>query len=330
MLNILNKIIVLFAGCFIAFSCSDPLDKSVVEPLEAKEIDRVVRKDKSFLATYSIVEEKWNYIHSAEDSARWSGITYNRLHNYLTTIDSPQLKSPLVTQLRERWEKMYNDHLVQADTIIKEWREYLYSHSADSLVKIEFDGIEVERIRNAQQQIDTLLKVKIKITPLKFAIDSLIANYNFTTASHHNGTVKNAPDDSIRINPLTINKKLKEPRSLKLYPDLPKDIKEKLIANDSTIVFNYTLFDIYAGGKSYITDSLLADMPKSVQTYLLAEKYAEDTAPVFDHKFYIENIIKELVNESFISQSAYIKINSEHYYREIDSLVFNFINYKGL
>ena len=327
MLNILNKIIVLVAGCFIAFSCSDPLEKSVVKPLEAKEIDRVVRKDKSFLTTYSIVEEKWNYIHTAEDSARWSAITYNRLHNFLATIESPQLKSPLVTQLRERWEKMYNEHLVQADTIIKEWREYLYAHSADSLVKIEFDGVEVERIRNARQQIDTLLKVKIKITPLKFAIDSLIANYNFTADSLGNNA--HNPDDSIRINSLTVHKKLKEPRSLKLYPDLPKEIKEKLIANDTSVVFHYTLFDIYAGGKSYITDSLLADMPKSVQTYLLAEKFAADAAPVFDQKFYIENIIKELVNESFISQSAYIKINSEHYYKEIDSLVFNFINYKG-
>ena len=107
MLSILNKIILAVAGCFIALSCSNPLDKSVTEQLTAKEIDRVARKDKSFLATYSVVEERWNHIHSSEDSLRWKDVTYGRLHNYLATVESAQLNSPLVIQLREKWEKMF-------------------------------------------------------------------------------------------------------------------------------------------------------------------------------------------------------------------------------
>jgi hypothetical protein len=77
------------------------MEKSVIEPLTSKELDKVVRKDKSFLATYSIVEGMSNHIYTPQDSARWKSITYARLHNYVKTIESAELNSPLFAQLRE-------------------------------------------------------------------------------------------------------------------------------------------------------------------------------------------------------------------------------------
>ncbi|MBO5919881.1 MAG: hypothetical protein J6Q34_05265 [Bacteroidales bacterium] len=325
-MSLLNRLAVLIAGCFIAFSCSNPLEKSVMEPLEAKEIDRVARKDKTFLATYSVVEDKWNHIHTPEDSSRWQSITYDRLHTYLTTIESAQLNSPLVIQLREKWEKSYNSHRVTADTIIKTWKNYLQSNSTDSLVTVSYEGIELERFRNSRKEIDTLLKAKISIKPLKQVIDSISVQYAFINL---NDTIQPA-DSSFTPNVIEVKKRINQIHNLKVFPDLDKETKRMLIAKDSSVAFSAVVTNLYCSGKSFCKDSLMKEMPKSVQAYIQAESRTDTLSPVFDQNFYIENIIKELVDKSFMSQSAFIKLNAEDYYKEIDSLVFNFLNYNSL
>lgn len=326
MLSILNRLTVLLTGCFIALSCSNPLEKSVIEPLESKEIDRVARKDKSFLATYSVVEDKWNHIHTSEDSSRWKAITYGRLHNYLATIESAQLNSPLVIQLREKWEKLYNSHRVSADTIIKGWKSYLQANSMDSLVAVSYEGIELERFRNSRKEIDTLLKAKISIKPLKQVIDSISVQYAFVNL---NDTIQPA-DSSFTPNVIEVKKRINQIHNLKVFPDLDKETKRMLIAKDSSVAFSAVVTKLYCAGKSFSKDSLMKEIPKSVQAYIQAENRIDTLSPVFDQKFYIENIIKELVDKHFMSQSAYIKLNAEDYYKEIDSLVFNFLNYNSL
>ncbi len=303
------------------------MEKSVIEPLNSRELDRVAGKDKSFLATYSIVEEKWNYISLPSDSARWSKITYSRLHDYIKTIESAELNSPLFAQLREKWEKMYDDHIVQTDNIITNWKNYISSNSPDSLLHLSFEGIELERIRNAKNQIDTLLKAKIKLSPNKITIDSLLVNYSFfkiqDSISSQNFII--TPDNFIKY-----KKKLGKSVITKVFPTLEHEIKKALISNDSSYIFKYDIVSLYSNGKCYNSDSLLRDLPKPVLEYIIAEKSLESTSPLFNQEFYKEKIIKELINPNFISQRAYIKINAEHYYRELDSLVFSYLNLNPL
>ena len=325
MLNILNRTIAFIAAGIVALSCSNPLDKSVVEPLTAKEIDRVARKDHSFLATYSVVEEKWNHIHTEEDSLRWKNVTYGRLHNYLAAIESAQLNSPLVIQLRDKWENMYNSHLSDADTVIGRWKNYLAENSIDSLVGISFEGIEIERFRNNNKQVDTLLKAKICITPLKQVIDSISIEYSFSA----NDTIS-PQDTSGSANIIVVKKRINQPHRVKVFPELAPQLKRKLVKGDSSVFFTATVKELYCSGKSFSVDSLMMDMPKSVQAYIVAENSIDSLSPVFDQKFYIENIIKEIIDRNFISQSAFIKLNAEDFYREIDTLVFNYLEYNGL
>lgn len=327
-LSFLNRYIIVIVFALALSACSQPLEKSVIEPLTSKELDKVVRKDKSFLTTYSIVEGMSNNIHTSADSARWILLSYSRLHDYLKTTEGVQLNTSLVSKLREEWENMYNDYVVDADSLINYWRDYLFVNSYDSLVNITFNGIEIERFKNKNNEIDTLLKVMIKFIPLKFSIDSISANYTFVSSkdtlhSEH-------PDSAITVNMLNIQKKISDSLLIKVYPELSKHIKTKLIAKDSNVVFNYNVLSLYSNGKSYNPDDLIDDMPKSVQAYFIASSNDDKYGPVFDETFYIENIIRELVNPSFISQTAYIKVNSERFYKEIDSLAFNFVNYKAL
>ena len=70
--------------------------------------------------------------------------------------------------------------------------------------------------------------------------------------------------------------------------------------------------------------------PKSVLSYIEAESTDVLVDPLFDQVFYMEKVIKELVNPAFVSRNAYIRINAESYYKEIDSLVYSYLNYSGL
>ena len=326
MLNTINKIIFLVILAVLA-ACSSPLQKSVLEPLKSKELDRVAGKDKSFLATYSIVEEKWNYISSSEDSARWRDITYARLHDYRLAIESETLNLSLFTQLRGKWENMYNKHSAHADSLILQWKEYLSNNSPDSLITLSFEGIELERIRNAKKEIDTLVKARIRMVPSKFVLDSVILLYSFSKPEE--SPIYHFPING-QLNEIKYKRKLKEPVVTKVFPYLLPEVKSALLANDTTYMLKYDIISAYANGKCFNADSLQNDLPGSVLAYIEAEKSAEESSPLFDQEYYKEKIIRELINPDFISQSAYIKINAEYYYKELDSLVFNYLHMKPL
>ena len=87
------------------------------------------------------------------------------------------------------------------------------------------------------------------------------------------------------------------------------------------------MHSVYSNGKCYNSDSLKKDLPAAVLALIESETSMDD--PMFDSSFYRENIIRAEIDPAFVSQSAYIKINAEHFYKELDSLVFNYINYRG-
>ena len=133
-----------------------------------------------------------------------------------------------------------------------------------------------------------------------------------------------------QLNEIKYKRKLKEPVVTKVFPYLLPEVKSALLANDTTYMLKYDIISAYANGKCFNADSLQNDLPGSVLAYIEAEKSAEESSPLFDQEYYKEKIIRELINPDFISQSAYIKINAEYYYKELDSLVFNYLHMKPL
>ena len=326
-LSILNRYIIAIVCALSLVACSSPLEKSVIEPLTSKELDKVVRKDKSFLTTYSIVEGMSNHIYTPEDSARWISISYSRLHNYVKTIESAELNSPLFAQLREKWGKLYDSYSLQADSIISHWKNWLDTNSPDSLLKVSYEGIEIERFKSSANVIDTLIKARVTLTPLRYAIDSLSVLYSF---QHVDETPYFLTDSISKSDVICHKRKLREPAKIKVFPTLVPHVKNGLINGDSAYVFSYKIDKVYASGKCFNDDSLKTELPKSVLSYIEAENTDVLLSPLFDQVFYKEKVIKELVNPAFVSRNAFIKINAESYYKEIDSLVFSYLNYNGL
>ena len=317
-------IIAYICSVILLTGCQSPLEKSVLEPLTTKQLDKVAKEDKSFLATYSIVEEKWNYITSPADSARWRGVTYARLHNYLNTIKSAEINSPLFKKLRSDWEDSYAKSSNQVDSIVSLWKNYLSSNSPDSLVSVLFSGVELEKFRNSKKEIDTLVKVKVKIKRLKFPLDSLSLLYGFSLDSC---AVDTALVSNDTLNSIKYNRRISDSIITKVYPTLLPAVKKSLINSDTLLKFDVEVQAVYANGKCYNADTLKKDVPSAVLALIESETDLND--PMFDSNFYRENIIRQEINPAFVSQSAYIKLNAEDFYRELDSLVFNYINYRG-
>lgn len=317
-------IIAYICSVILLTGCQSPLEKSVLEPLTTKQLDKVAKEDKSFLATYSIVEEKWNYITSPADSARWRDVTYARLHNYLNAIKSAELNSPLFRKLRNDWENSYAQSNDKVDSIVAYWKNYLSTNSPDSLVSVVFSGAELERLRNSRKEIDTLVKVKLKIKALKSQVDSLSLSYGFSLDTCGVDSVCICNDT---LNSIKYNRKISDSITTKVYPYLLPQIKRALIGTDSLLNFKVILHSVYSGGKCHNDDSLKKDVPAAVLALIESETSFND--PMFDSNFYRENIIREQINPAFVSQSAYIKLNAEEYYKELDSLVFSYINYRG-
>ena len=317
-------IIAYICSVILLVGCQSPLEKSVLEPLTTKQLDKVAKEDKSFLATYSIVEEKWNYITSPADSARWRAVTYSRLHNYLNTTKSAELNSPLFDKLRSDWENSYIQSNNAVDSIVAYWKNYLSVNSPDSLVSVTFAGVELDKFRNQKKEIDTLVKVKVKIKPLSGAIDSLSLLYGFSLDSSN---VHYYFPFNGKLNFIKHKRTLQDSIIIKVYPYLLPCVKQALVKHDSTVQFKVAMHSVYSNGKCYNADSLKKDLPTAVLALIESETSMGE--PMFDASFYRENIIREEIDPAFVSQSAYIKLNAEQFYRELDSLVFNYINYRG-
>ncbi len=293
-------IAIYFCALFLA-ACSSPLEKSVVEHLSAKELDKVAGEDKSFLATYSIVEEKSNYISTPSDSARWQQLTYSRFHNFLRTIESNEHNAPLLSSLRSRWENIAAKNNASADSLVAFWRNFMDSNNPDSLVSVSFEGVEFERIRNTNKEIDTLLRARIKLKALGIVIDSMLLAYSF---------------DSLGMDTLMLSRKISDSSLIKFFPALLPHIRTALINNDSTISFSSIPISLYSDGKCYNMDSLRNEVPESILEYL-------------DGTGDRETVIKKIIDPNFVSLSAYLRHNAQEYYRQTDSLAYSYMVFRG-
>ncbi len=314
-------------GILVFTGCVSPLEKSVMVPLESKELDKVAGEDISFLATYSIVQDKWNRMDSSADSARWAPLSYARLHSFIKTTESAQLNSPLFTKLRAEWEEMNNSNNALADSLIIKWKSYLEGNSPDSLVSVSLENIEFEKIRNIKKEIDTLVKVQLKLRSAGIRIDSVKLSYAFNREFAVDSIASDTLEQPVQTNWLFLQKRFTDSISVKVYPVLPQQMKNLLINKDSSAMFRYALQSVYSDGIVYNIDTLQSKVPEPVLAFILAEK--ETDSPVFDSTIYRERIIKELVNPNYISQGAYLRLNAQEYYRQIDSLAFSYLNYKG-
>lgn len=325
--NMFRIFIVHILALLALAGCASPMEKSVMEPLQAGELDKVAGKDISFLATYSIVQDKWNRIETPQDSARWAPLTYARLHSFIKATESDSLNSPLFSKLRSEWEQINISANAKADSLIHYWKDFLKSNSPDSLLSVSLEDVEFEKIRNIKKNIDTLVRVELKLKGLRGSIDSATLSYAFSLNSPADTTSVADTLAPVQTNYLYLPKRISDSISIKVFPALSSNLKRSLIQRDSSVVFSYVLHSVYTDGKCYNEDTLRSRVPEPVLELIDAQK--EDISPVFDSNEYRERIIKELIDKDYVSQRAFLRHSAQEHYKLMDTLAYSYLNYRG-
>ena len=116
------KSIVIFVVVFGLISCTNPMNKSITEPLTTKEIRKCMKKDSLFLPMYILVE------HAQEDvftyrykASKYFPLTYKGLRNALEAWGSMKYEESVSLG----WEFIVNE-LVEGNIDLSEEEVYVF------------------------------------------------------------------------------------------------------------------------------------------------------------------------------------------------------------
>lgn len=320
------RIITIIFTCIIFLEgCKSPLEKFIFTPLTTEELDEIVKKDKSFLTTYSIIEEKSNKLFKTADSAKYKEITYLRLHNYLSQISNKNINSAITSDAREDWSRIHNRYNNQVDSMIVEWENHLKNNSPESLCSINYFGYNTEKVRVKNKIIENL-KIKFKIKALNFNIDSIFASYTLVDSSYFNGT------DTTNIYvpyPFEYKRLVRDSIITSIiHTQLPGDTinyQNQLKKGEKILLVK--LNSVYAKGVCYNTDSIRNNIPSNILTIIDSRKTTDE---FFDENIYRNFIIREYLDPEFPSQEAFVRNSIENYHKTLDTLVYSYIHYNQL
>lgn len=318
-------IYIIFLSIIFLEGCKSPLEKFIFSPLTTQELDKIVEEDVSFLNTYSLIESKSNQIFSSKDSSRFKGITYLRLHNYLKEISNKHNNSIITSNARSEWSERYKIYNSQVDSVIKNWEKFITASSPDSLASIQYIGYKTEKIR-VKNKITNNIRLQFKIKSLKQNIDSVKAIYALVDSS-----LMIIPDSTNTGNIFKIEYKRRVRDSVitsVIFNPAESHINTDSLIENNLFFIGTSVESVYSDNICYNKDTIRNMVPQNVLT--LIDNKENSTQTFFDETIYRDLIIREQINPNFLSQEAYVKNSLENYHKNLDTLVYNYINYNQL
>src|SRR5690554_395470 len=167
---IIKSLLVLIFKTF--FGCNNKLDKSVIEPMEIEDLKNIIEKDTLFEYTYKAIQKiREDVLTDDVQKAKWSDITYNRVHNMMKFYTDSLTQSKYTKEVRKEWQDKYDKYDKKVDSIANYWQKYLIDNSLNNYVNIEL--FDVQTSENGS------VKVGFKISPLKKGLEDLMFEYIF-------------------------------------------------------------------------------------------------------------------------------------------------------
>jgi len=153
-------------------SCNSPLKKSVIEPLKIKDLKVIIEKDTLFEFTYKAIQEiRESKLTDDVEKAKWSDMTYNRVHKIAQFYSDSLKQSNYLPQIKSEWESKYSNIIQQVDSISDYWEKYKKENALINYVNIELFDVQTKQ--------NGIPEIGFKITPLKGAIDKIYFDFVF-------------------------------------------------------------------------------------------------------------------------------------------------------
>lgn len=318
------KYIPLLLVAFLAFGCNDSLDRSIFKPLSVEELSTAIKKDSVFEKTYKFIQQiKDTVLKTDLEKAKWSDMTYARIHRFLKYLDDTTYFKPINNKIEEDWKKTYGQVLSKVDSASKYWKKIKEDNSFEQYVKIELAEISKEYY----EYIGGIKNINLgfRMTPLKGKIDQIRFNYLIKAKIYEND--KKSGYENVYSILDRSNCILTSPVSSSVvkYWEANYDNQKKLEGH-SIESFNrdYNIFieiqEIRKDGVNFSYDDL--GIPESIENHW---KYENDE---YLSDLYVDNIAKDVLHVKYLPLYEFRSNELEKVYKKKDSLSYTFLTLK--
>lgn len=304
---------VLLILCVVFFvSCSNGLNKPIIETLTVEELKANIKKDTTFTDFYKDVQELRAWVLESDvNQAKWGNITYEDLIDYRNKLNDTIYIKDITQKLEEEYKQLYPNYTSQVDSIMSYWKKYKEDNRLENYVTIEFAELWKEYYSYSGEVRD--INVGFKITPLKGKIEQLVFKYDIK--SKISNTKKIGILDGQRC---LASSPISSPKILYWEAGYSQ---EKILKDrtDSEIKRDYDfLIEIVEVRIDGVNLSEKDDLiPKSVN---MALKYCSD-----GYNYYTDDIIKELINSEYKSFYDYSMPRYEESHRTLNPDVYDLL-----
>tara|TARA_B100001059_G_scaffold3131_1_gene2559 strand:+ start:602 stop:1609 length:1008 start_codon:yes stop_codon:yes gene_type:complete len=294
---------ILIFSCLI-YSCSNPLDTSVLNPLEIEDLKKVIKNDTLFENLYSEIKSFRESIEDDEiQQVKWSDLTYKSFIKYKDFVKDTSFWNPQRSKIIKSYYTEYDTSgfVSKVDSISNYWRVLSQEMDLSNYVKIELVELDKEYYRS----LGSLKEVKLgfRLTPLKGKLDQIVFSYDlepkinereksssYTSLYNLNRCLYSRPLYSSKIGYWECDYSDRDLLGSKSISSLKRDYNLNIIVEE-----------IRRNGINYDKDDF--DIPFSIEQLW---KYESSEKQGYMIEYYKEDIFKENIDDDFISVSEYL------------------------
>ena len=287
----MRKLLLIIVLASFLYGCNKISNKSILIPLEQKELSNAIKQNDKFTDYYSKIRKVVQMMGDV-DKAKYGDITYRKFFEFIRFQNDTTFWNPLYEKWEQEHAKIYTLYPSKLDSVIEYWTNYYKENSLDSYVKIELVEIKAIYDKRHYDWVDDVI-LSFKLTPIKGSIEMIKFNYCFRNKTDY----KDLKGYCEIINPFDrdyiVYKKVQ-------YRDDGKEIYAKY--NAETFLKAY---DCFFEVESIVKDGVFIKkddikIPQSMKKRI-------DWMKKFDYMegLYDDDIIKELIDRKYITESEY-------------------------
>ncbi len=294
------------------------MDKSVIEPMKIENLKTIIEKDTLFEYTYKAIQKiREDVLTDDVAKAKWSDITYERVHKIMKLYSDSLTQSKYTKDIRKKWKGKYDIYNIKVDSITDYWENYLKDNSLNNYVNVELFDVQTSE--------DGKVKIGFKISPLKDRIEDLIFEYIFIDKEEIEEISKWEELSILNDNTNKVYLFKKIPKSKIHWETYIKNeniLKNKILEEIlDKYIFKLQISSLKQNGKR-ISDYDI-NIPYEVESYLEAKKKKS-----FMQDYYKSQIITKFLNNDYLRYEEYISPFIDSIAKSSDPKVLKFFELK--
>jgi len=301
----------IFIVGFVIASCNRISNKPVSQKLSTSELSKAVESDTTFSYFYENIRKSVEEISDIK-KAKYNEVTYDRIFTYFKFITDTAYWKPLIEKWEGEWTSEFAVNLSKADSALKFWRKYLEINSLNKYVNIELARID----KSYYEYIGGLKEVQLgfRLTPILGGVEQIRFTYGYKAKI--NG------DDKYYEKHSCIST---SPFSSPTTRFWEVEYSNRNTFGGENVESFLRDYNLYINITSIRKDGININIDDISVPAKIAEcfEYEKDYPALF--KLSREELIKEIINNDYVTKSEYVAKKTAEVREEKDKLCFDFL-----